>query len=117
METTHYVVARLDSLYLSSTAQYYGKLVLEHILHNIACSTFATNNRLDHQLAIDFFANNELYYTNVDSEILSDLIREEQYTAHKLAVQWLTNTRGMFPDTLLTLDFFLTDVVVGVRYV
>lgn len=112
-----YAVARLSETGLSSIACYFGKTLLEHILYSVSSTNLRISNSANHKCCFHYYGENQIYFSRAESELFRDLNPREEKEIRKLVVNWLQNARDLFDPTELSLDFYVTDETVGVRYV
>lgn len=112
-----YAVARLEEMGLSPLACCFGKTLLEHILYSVGSTELRVGTSVNHKCCFHYYAANQLYYSRAESELFKDLHPQEERVVRSKVVQWLQAVRDLFEPRQLSLDFYVTDDVVGVRYV
>lgn len=111
-----YVVAKVESLGLSNLTQEYLRLVMKHVIYHAKNFNNGIGTREEHKTVFEYYLSNNLYYSEAEAILFTELDYHEEATATERFLDWLVSVRNLFPDKPLKLDFSLTDNLLGVTY-
>lgn len=112
-----YMVIRLRDSGVSPSGLHFMRVLFGHVLHSMSSYDLCEGTVGHHLQVFDFYINDPLPYTRMDTALLESLRHDEKRDIMYKVYKWLELTRKSVVETPLTCEWYTTEDFIGVRYV